>query len=88
MSQESGIENKKTKLCKYECKWPYTHIAKQIDYCCIGCNKSGIGSNEHDPSENSCNDNALCCCPCALVLDILCFIPMCLGYYNLTNPNN
>ena len=84
MSQNQENEKKE---CKCKCKFPYTHIQQQFDYCMIGCDKPGVGSNEYNPSEKSCSDNALCCCPCGLVLDILCFIPMCFGCYNLKNPN-
>ena len=66
---------------------PYTHVEQSIDYCCIGCNKNGIGSKHHDPSQNKCSDNSLCCCPCYLVLDILCCFPMIFGCYNVGNPN-
>ena len=66
---------------------PYTNVKKTFDLCMIGCEKPGIGSNEHDPSDNSCGDCALCCCPCALVLDILCIPFMCCGIYKVKNPN-
>ena len=66
---------------------PYTHVQQSIDNCCIGCDKPGIGSNDHDPSQNSCKDFDLCCFPCSLVLDILCCIPMIFGCYIVKNPN-
>jgi hypothetical protein len=62
---------------------PYTHTEKSVDLCCVGCDKSGLGSKDHNPYNNSCNDCAALCCPVAVVLDILCFIPMCLGYYEV-----
>lgn len=62
---------------------PYTHIEKSIDLCCIGCDKPGVGSVDHDPSNNSCNDCALCCFPCNLLCDILCWCPMVFKCYNV-----
>ena len=59
---------------------PYTFTEKAYDLCCIGCDKPGIGSSSHNPSNNSCEDNALCCLPLTIVADILCYVPMCLGY--------
>lgn len=64
----------------------YTHVQKSIDNCCVGCDNSGIGSKQHDPAQNSCNDCGLCCFPCALVLDILCCIPMIFGCYTVIPP--
>ena len=71
---------------KYHPRCPYTHIALVTELCCIGCDKPGIGSNEHDPYDNDCSDCAIFCCPCALVADVLCCIPMCFGFYNVTKP--
>ena len=68
-------------------RMPYFHIQQNCDYCCIGCDKPGVGSMEHNPSNNSCNDFALCCCPCSLIADILCCPCMVFGYYTVTNPN-
>ena len=65
---------------------PYTHVKQSWDYCCIGCDKPGPGSPEHNPSNNACSDCGLLCTPCALVIDILCFIPMVFGYYNVQEP--
>ena len=64
----------------------YTHTQQSMDNCCIGCNKAGIGSKQHDPSQNSCKDCGLCCLPCALVLDILCCIPIIFGCYTVYKP--
>ena len=85
----STTQSTKTTKCGtiYYPRIPYTHLEQSKDLCCIGCNKVGIGSNNHDPSQNKCSDNALCCFPCYLVLDILCCIPMCIGCYNVVNPN-
>ena len=65
---------------------PYTHTEKVYDLCCIGCDKPGLGSVDHDPGDNSCNDCALLCLPCALILDFFCYIPMCLNKYTVTRP--
>ena len=73
--------------CKCQPQIPYTHVQQSMDICCIGCDRPGIGSKYHDPSKNSCNDMCLCCCPCALILDILCFCPMIFGCYTVENPN-
>ena len=43
------------------------------DLCCEGCDKPGLGSADHDPSNNSCDDCALVCLPCTLIGDFLCF---------------
>ena len=71
----------KVKCCKegYP-KCPYTRTEKTFDYCCIGCDKPGIGAKDHDPGNNSWDDCALCCCPCAFVIDVICYIPMIFGY--------
>jgi hypothetical protein len=63
-------------------KFPYTHTEKIFDICCLECDKPGIGSKEYIPN-NTCNDCALLCCPVSFVLDILCFIPLCLGCYEI-----
>lgn len=62
---------------------PYSHIEKAIDMCCIGCDKPGIGAVYHDPGNNSCDDFALCCIPCFLVMDILCWCPMVFNCYKV-----
>ena len=83
--ETSNTSNENTSKCQYYPRIPYTHAQQSMDYCCIGCDKPGIGSNQHDPSDNSCNDMCLCCCPCALILDILCFCPMMFGCYTVEN---
>jgi hypothetical protein len=60
---------------------PYTHVNGTYDECIIGCNKP------YDPANINSDSLALCYCPCALVLDILCCIPMIFGCYNLKDPN-
>ena len=49
---------------------PYTHVNATYNECIISCNKP------YDPAKNNCYNFTLCCCPCALVLDILFCIPM------------
>lgn len=65
---------------------PYTHTEKIVDLCCIGCDKPGLGAQDHDPGDNSCSDCALVCVPCTLLLDIICYIPMCLNKYTVQKP--
>ena len=59
---------------------PNTHIHYLCDTCYIACDKA------YDPAKPDNRDMALCLCPCALVLDILCCIPMTFGYYTITIP--
>jgi hypothetical protein len=72
---------------KHHPRRPYTHSEQACDYCCIGCDKPGIGSNQHDPSNNSDKDCALICLPLCIVFDVLCFFPMVFGCYEVHNPN-
>ncbi len=52
---------------------PYCLLSNStIDSCCEGCDKPGLGSKDHDPSQNSCSDCALVCYPCAIIADLLC----------------
>ena len=62
---------------------PNSHVEKSFDLCCIGCDKPGIGAVDHDPGNNSCNDCAILCCPCFLLMDIICWCPMVLKLYNV-----
>ena len=48
---------------------PYCHVQKKFDYCCIGCDKPGIGSMEHDPGNNSCDDCVYENCVCKMSCD-------------------
>lgn len=48
-------------LCQFYPRIPYTHVQQSMDYCCIGCDKPGIGSNQHDPSQNSCKNSLVGC---------------------------
>ena len=63
---------------------PNSHIHYLCETCYIECKKA------YDPEKNIIynRDMALCLCPCALVLDILCCIPMIFGYYTITIPKN
>ena len=65
---------------KHYIRCPYTHTQQVFDLCCIGCEKPGAGSSDHNPYDNSCTDLALCCIPCAFLADIICCFPMVFGY--------
>jgi hypothetical protein len=84
---EANIDDDYSRCYKYAPRVPYTFTAQSCDYCCIGCDKAGIGSKHHDPSQNSCNDIALCCFPCSLLLDIVCSIPLIFGCLTLEKIN-
>jgi hypothetical protein len=79
MSQANEpIEETQEKKCVT--RIPNTHIHYLCDTCYIACNKP------YDPAKPDNRDMALCLCPCALVLDILCCIPMTFGCYNIEIP--
>lgn len=59
---------------------PILHVCYLCDTCHIACNKA------YDPANPDNRYLALCLCPCALVLDILCCVPMIFGLYNITTP--
>ena len=59
---------------------PATHINYLCETCYIECDKP------YDPANPNNGYMALCLCPCALVLDIVCCIPMIFGYYTITVP--
>ena len=60
-------------------------VSRQCNSCSDGCDKSGIGANDHDPYDNNCcNDCALCCCFCGLVTDL--FSCPC-RYFSFKNKN-
>jgi hypothetical protein len=59
---------------------PATHINYLCETCYIECNKP------YDPAHPKNGDMALCLCPCALLADIVCCIPMIFGYYTITVP--
>lgn len=88
-SENSNI--KKVSCCE-NCKkyhyprYPYTLTEQACDYCCIGCDKPGLGSNAHDPYNNSCSDCALLCVPCTIVIDIICCCPRIFGFCEVTKP--
>ena len=84
----SDTNNTKVGCCQeHYPRKPYFHVEQQFDYCCIGCDKPGVGSMEHNPGNNSCGDCALIFCPCALLMDIICCIPIVFGYWTVQNPN-
>lgn len=85
--QEAKIDDDYSRCCKFMPRVPYTFTARSFDYCCIGCDKPGPGSMEHDPYNNACSDFALCCCPCTLVLDIVCSVPLIFGCLSLEKVN-
>ena len=80
------MTNTEKNKCCIKPKYPYTFTEQACDYCCIGCDKPGIGSPKHDPGDNRCSDCALCCIPCTLVFDVICCIPMTFGCYELEKP--
>jgi len=90
MTQHVGTQPEDSKCHKcwkiHHPRLPNTYTEQAFAYCCIGCDKPGIGSMAHDPSNNSNSDCALCCIPCTIVVDVLCFIPMCMGYINVEIP--
>jgi hypothetical protein len=73
------IPIKKTCCEEHKPRFPYTHSKKSYDGCCIQASKN------HNSSECY-SELALCCCPCALVLDILCCFPMIFGYCTVKHP--
>jgi hypothetical protein len=81
--------NQKNRCCceTHYPRRPYTHTDYAFDMCCIGCDKPGIGSKHHNPADNNCcSDCALFCCPCYLVMDIVCCIPMVFGCWIVEEP--
>lgn len=46
-------------------------IHRQYTSCCDGCDNPGIGSKDYDPDDSSCCDDcALCCCFCGIIIDL------------------
>ena len=64
----SSVSNDVTCLGKFSF---FPLVNNTIENCCIGCDKPGIGAADHNPSDNSCNDCALLCCPVAFVIDLI-----------------
>ncbi|VVU94419.1 hypothetical protein CPAV1605_141 [seawater metagenome] len=84
MTAISSNDNNGKCCSKHYPRCPYWHSQERFDACCFGCDKPGIGSNEHNPSDNDCcNDCGIICLPCALVLDILCCPFMVFGCYTV-----
>jgi hypothetical protein len=79
------IPIKKTCCEEHKPRFPYTHSKKSYDVCCIQTSKN---HNSNDICIYCYSDIALCLCPCALVLDILCCFPMVFGYCNVKKIKN
>jgi len=62
---------------------PYTFTCKAYDSCCNGFDKPQLGSESRNHHEDHCEECALVCLPLTIVADILCYVPMCLGYYQV-----
>lgn len=77
--EESNVS--KEKKCKNHLTIPNTHINYLYQTCYINCNKP------YDPANPNNGDLALCLCPCALVADIVCCIPIIIGCWNIKNPS-
>ena len=77
------IPIKKTCCEEHKPRIPYTYSKKTYDVCCIQTSKN---HNSNDECYKCSNEFSLCCCPCALVLDILCCFPMIFGYYAVRHP--
>ena len=75
---ETSLEESNTS--KYYPRIPATHINYLCETCYIECDKP------YDPANPDCSDMALCLCPCALVVDIICCIPMIFGCYTIILP--
>ena len=78
------IPIKKTWCQEHKPYVPYTHSQKTYDTCCI------YSTHKSNSQTNCCyqcySEIAMCFCPCALTLDIVCCIPMILGYYTVDSP--
>lgn len=73
------IPIKKTCWQKHHPRIPYTHTQNTYDRC-------GVYLVTNDSCYLCYSEMALCCCPCALILDILCFCPMIIGCWNVKTP--
>lgn len=76
------MENEK-KCCKNINLKPYTFTEKAVDSCLKGFDKPQLGSVSRNHHEDHCEECALLCLPLTIVADILCYVPMCLGYYQV-----
>jgi hypothetical protein len=74
---------KKTCCEEHKPRFPYTHTEKTCDVCTLYASNFYPNQNE---CSHCCSELALCWCPCALVLDILCCFPMIFGYCNVKHP--
>lgn len=80
------IPVKQSCCAKHYPRIPYTHCNKTYDVCCLKTINNDK-STFKDGCSTYCTEMALCCCPCALVLDIICCIPMIFGYCKVSYPN-
>ena len=63
---EQSDSSKVIKCCDtHYPRWPYWHVEQKFDFCCIGCDKPGPGSMDHDPG--NCATADIFCCPCMIV---------------------
>jgi hypothetical protein len=71
------------KCCEKINLTPYTFTCKACDSCFNGFDKPQLGSESRNHHEDHCEECALVCLPMTIVADILCYFPMCLGYYKV-----
>ena len=80
MSQPTHL-NLNQSSCYCKPRMPYTHITYLVDMCSTQCSKP------YDPANNNCGCiGGLCWFPCALILDIVCCVPMTFGCYTIEPP--
>lgn len=83
----SGSEQEPSCWGEHYPRCPYTCSQRACYNCEAGCDKPGLGSKDHDPSQNSCGDCDLCCLPIYIVIDTIFFIPRVFGFCSVDNPN-
>jgi len=72
---------KNHKCCeKYYPRLPYTHLSYLLDDCIKMWERPSIDLGISSPHPT---DKLIFCCPCALVSDVLCCIPMIFGCYKI-----
>ena len=76
------MENQK-KCCQKVNLTPYNFTCKAYDSCFNGLDKPQLGSESRNHHNDHCEECALVCLPLTIVADILCYVPMCLGYYQV-----
>lgn len=67
---------------KHYPRYPYFLTDEIFDECCAQCDKPGIGSADFQGGECS----PCICCPCALIVDILCCPFMIFGFIERNRP--